>query len=415
MENNLPSRFKKAWNVFLNRDPTSYYSIEEVSSYRPDRNRIRPTNERTIISSIINKIAVDFASIDIKHVNLDDQKRYKEERNSGLNTCLTLEANIDQTSRAFKQDACETCLEKGVIALVPVDTDVNPNTVEQGAFDVYSIRVAEILEWYPSKVKVRIYNDQTGKKDDIIVSKKWVVIMQNPFYQIMNEPNSTMQRLGRKLSILDAIDEQSGSGKLDLIIQLPYVIKTEARREQAEKRRKEIEVQLAGSKYGIAYTDGTEKITQLNRPVENNLMNQVEYLTNMLMSQLGFTQGILDGTADEKTMTNYNNRILYPLLEEFCLNANRKFISKTGRSQGQSIMPFNDPLKLIPPTEFGSLADSFTRNAILSSNEVRQKIGYAPSNDPAADELRNKNISQPAEEVKKDRMHIEEENQNGKE
>lgn len=392
----LFDKLKHSWNAFVNnRSPTNYYNdIGYSYSYRPDRVRFTGGNERSIVTSVYNRIALDVSSIDIKHVRLDENGSFISVIDSGLNNCLTLEANIDQTGRALKQDIVMSMMDEGCIAIVPVDTTVNPTETGPGAYDILSMRTGKILEWYPSHVKVRVYNDRTGNKEDIIVPKKTVAIVENPLYAVMNEPNSTMQRLIRKLNLLDFIDEQSGSGKLDLIIQLPYIIKTEARREQAEKRRKDIENQLAGSKYGIAYTDGTEKITQLNRPIENNLMKQIEYLTNMLYSQLGITQSVLDGTADEQTMLNYNNRTIEPIVSTIVDEMKRKFLSKTARSQLQSILFFRDPFKLVPVNNIAEIADKFTRNEILTSNEIRQIIGIKPSNDPKADQLINSNISQ---------------------
>ena len=398
----LFDKLKHSWNAFVNnRSPTNYYNdIGYSYSYRPDRVRFTRGNERSIVTSVYNRIALDVSSIDIKHVRLDENGSFISVIDSGLNNCLTLEANIDQTGRALKQDIVMSMMDEGCIAIVPVDTTVNPTETGPGAYDILSMRTGKILEWYPSHVKVRVYNDRTGNKEDIIAPKKTVAIVENPLYAVMNEPNSTMQRLIRKLNLLDFIDEQSGSGKLDLIIQLPYIIKTEARREQAEKRRKDIENQLAGSKYGIAYTDGTEKITQLNRPIENNLMKQIEYLTNMLYSQLGITQSVLDGTADEQTMLNYNNRTIEPIVSAIVDEMKRKFLSKTARSQLQSILFFRDPFKLVPVNNIAEIADKFTRNEILTSNEIRQIIGIKPSNDPKADQLINSNISQSKQTTK---------------
>jgi ribosomal protein L21E len=390
-------RIKHGWNAFLGRDPTNNYRDLGASyPYRPDRPRPTKGNERSIVTAIINRMAMDAASIAVKHVNTDKEGRYISTRDSGLNNCFTLEANIDQTGRAFMQDTYFSMFDEGAVAMVPVDTSVSPDV--SNSYDILTMRTGKILEWRPQSVKVRVYNDRTGHKEDIVVPKRTVAIIENPLYPIMNEPNSTMQRLVRKLNLLDAIDEQSGSGKLDLIIQLPYVIKTDLRRQQAENRRKDIETQLAGSKYGIAYTDGTERITQLNRPVENNLMKTIEYLTSMLYGQLGINQSVMDGTADETTMTNYHNRSIEPAVSAVVDETKRKFLTKTARSQNQSIMYFNDPFKLVPVTQLAGMADSLTRNAILSSNEIRQKIGYAPSNDPKADELSNKNISAPSGE-----------------
>lgn len=404
MELTFGSRLKHAVNAFMNRDPTSYYQgIGGGYSYRPDRPRLSRGNERSIVTSVINRIALDVAAIDIRHCQLDENNRYLSERDSGLNTCLSLEANIDQTGRSFIQDVVMSMFDEGSVAIVPVDTNLNPDVTT--GFDVLTMRTGKILEWYPAHVKVRVYNDRTGEKEDIILPKRTVGIIENPLYAVVNEPNSTMQRLIRKLNLLDVIDEQSGSGKLDLIIQLPYVIKTQARREQAEARRKDIEMQLSGSKYGIAYTDGTERITQLNRPVENNLMKQIEYLTNMLYSQLGITQAVLDGTADEQTMLNYHSRCIEPIISAIVDEMKRKFLSKTARSQKQSIKFFKDPFKLVPVGAIADIADKFTRNEIMTSNEMRQVIGMKPSDDPKADKLVNSNISQPnevTEEIQKE-------------
>lgn len=395
MGETIGSRLKHAWNAFLNRDPTEYFREVGMSySYRPDRIRFTRGNEKTIVTAVYNRIAMDVAAIDIRHVRLDDNGRYLETIESGLNTCLSLEANIDQTGRAFVQDIVMSALDEGCVAIVPVDTTDDPTRTN--SYDILSMRTGKILEWFPRHVKVRVYNDRTGQKEDITLPKSRVAIIENPLYSVVNEPNSTMQRLIRKLSLLDAIDEQSSAGKLDLIIQLPYVIRTEGRRQQAEKRRKDIEDQLAGSKYGIAYTDGTERITQLNRPVENNLMKQIEYLTSMLYSQLGITQSVMDGTADEKTMLNYSNKITEPFLSAIVDAMLRTFLTKTARSQKQSIMFFRNPFKLVPVTEIAEIADKFTRNEIMTSNEFRQIIGMKPSEDPRADELRNKNLSEPS-------------------
>ena len=388
------SRLKHAWNAFFNnKDPTpKYQDIGASYYYRPDRQRFTGGNERTIVTSVYNRIALDAAAVEIKHVRLDENGRYLETIDSGINRCLNEEANIDQTGRAFIQDVVMSMLDEGCVAIVPVDTTFNPNITN--SYDVQSMRVGKILQWYPNHIQVRVYNEKTGNKEDIIVPKNIVGIIENPLYAVINEPNSTMQRLIRKLSLLDAVDEQSGSGKLDLIIQLPYTIKTEARRQQAEARRKEIEVQLTNSKYGIAYTDGTERITQLNRPIENNLMKQIEYLTSMLYSQLGITQSILDGSADEKTMLNYYSRSIEPIISAIVDELKRKFLTRTARSQLQSFLFFRDPFKLVPITEIATIADTFTRNEILSSNEVRQLIGIKPSSDPKADQLRNSNLNQ---------------------
>ena len=393
-------RLQHGWNAFVkNRDPTpSYAYYGDSYFYRPDRPRFTRGNERTITTSVYNRIALDVASIDVKHCRIDDNGRFKSEITSGLNTCLNLEANLDQTGRAFRQDVVMSMLDEGCIAIVPIETTLDPKISE--SYDISSMRVGKILEWYPAHVKVRVYNEKTGKKEDIVVPKKTVGIVENPLFAVINEPNSTMQRLVRKLALLDQIDEQSGSGKLDLIIQLPYVIKTEARRNQAEDRRKDIERQLSGSKYGIAYTDGTERITQLNRPVENNLMKQIEYLTSMLYSQLGITQTILDGTADDKTMLNYYSRTVEPIISAIVDEMKRKFLSKTARTQGQTILFFRDPFKLVPVNDIAEIADKFTRNEIVTSNEIRQVIGMKPSEDPKADQLVNSNIRQPDEKGK---------------
>ncbi len=394
MEITLGSRLKHAWNAFLSREPTSYYqSPGRGYSYRPDRPRLTRGNERSIVTSVFNRIALDAAAISIQHVKLDDNGRFVSSVGSGLNNCLTVEANIDQTARAFIHDIVMSMMDEGCVAIVPVDTTLNPEVT--GSYDIVTMRVGQVLSWYPQHVKVRVYNDRRGEKEDILVPKSVVGIVENPLYAVMNEPNSTLQRLIRKLNLLDAVDEQAGSGKLDLIIQLPYVIKTEARRAQAEKRRKDIEEQLSGSKYGIAYTDGTEHIVQLNRAVENNLMTQIEYLTSMLYSQLGITKGVMDGSADEQTMLNYYNRTIEPILSAIVDEMKRKFLTKTARSQLQSISFFRDPFKLVPAAVLAEIADNLTRNEIMSSNEIRQIIGLKPSKDPKADELRNKNLSEP--------------------
>ena len=397
MELSVGSRFKNAWNAFLNRDPTSgFRDIGSGYSYRPDRFRLTRGNERSIVTSVYNRIALDVAAIDIQHVKLDNEGRFCSVVDSGLNNCLSIEANIDQTGRAFIQDAVMSMMDEGCIAIVPVDTDDDPD--DTTGYKILSMRVGRIKDWYPKHIRVELYNENTGRKQDIIVPKDTVAIVENPLYAVINEPNSTMQRLIRKLNLLDAVDEQSSSGKLDLIIQLPYVIKSDARRKQAEQRRKDIEKQLAGSKYGIAYTDGTEKITQLNRSLENNLMKQIEYLTSMLYSQLGITQSILDGTADDKTMLNYYNRTIEPIISAIVDEMKRKFLSKTARSQNKSIKFFRDPFKLVPVADLAEIADKFTRNEIATSNEMRQVIGWKPSDDPKADELRNSNLSHPKDE-----------------
>lgn len=390
------SRLRHAWNAFLNKDPTTtrYRDVGTGYFYRPDRMRFSRGNERSIVTSVYNRIAIDAAAIEMRHVRLDENNRFLEVLNTGLNNCLELEANVDQTGRAFIQDVVMSMMDDGCVAIVPTDTDDDPETGIAGSFDVDEMRTGRITEWYQQHVKVEVYNEHIGRKQEIIMAKSAVSIVENPLYAVMNEPNSTMQRLIRKLNLLDMVDEQNSSGKLDLIIQLPYVIKTEARRVQAENRRKDIEDQLSGSKYGIAYTDGTEHITQLNRPVENNLMSQVEYLTSMLYSQLGITQGILDGTADDKTMLNYYNRTIEPILSAIADEMKRKFLTKTARSQRQSIEFFRDPFKLVPVSDISEIADKFTRNEIMTSNEIRQIIGMKPSDDPKADELRNKNLSE---------------------
>lgn len=397
MELSIGERIKHAWNVLRNKDPTAEFrNIGTSYAFRPDRPRFSRGNERSIVTSVYNRIALDVSAIDIRHVKTDDNGRYLRDINSGLNNCLTLEANRDQTGRAFIQDIVMSLLDEGCVALVPIDTTDNPSFTS--SYDILSMRTGKILDWYPAHVKVRVYNDRTGEKEDVVVLKRTVGIVENPLYAVVNEPNSTLQRLLRKLVLMDAVDEQTGSGKLDLIIQLPYAIKTTARKEQANERRKDIEEQLAGSKYGIAYTDATEHITQLNRPLENNLMKQIEYLTSMLYSQLGITQSILDGTADEKTMLNYYSRTIQPILSAITDEIERKFLTKTARSQGQSIMSFRDPFKLVPVNDIAEIADKFTRNEIMTSNEIRQVVGMKPSNDPKADQLVNSNISQPVAE-----------------
>lgn len=396
MELSVGSRFKNAWNAFRNREPTKVFQdIGYGYSYRPDRFRLTRGNERSIVTSVYNRIALDVAAIDIRHVQLDAEGQFCDVVQSGLNDCLSTEANLDQTGRAFIQDAVMSMMDEGCIAIVPVDTDDDPD--DTTGYQILSMRVGRIRDWYPKHIRVELYNEETGRKQDIVVPKSTVAIVENPLYAVINEPNSTMKRLIRKLNLLDAVDEQSSSGKLDLIIQLPYVIKTEARRKQAEKRRKDIEQQLAGSKYGIAYTDGTERITQLNRSLENNLMKQIEYLTSMLYSQLGITQSILDGTADDKTMLNYYNRTIEPIIAAIVDEMKRKFLSKTARSKNKSIKFFRDPFKLVPVADLAEISDKFTRNEIATSNEIRQVIGWKPSDDPKADELRNSNLSQPNE------------------
>lgn len=406
-------RLQHGWNAFMNKDPTpTYQNLGESYYYRPDRPRFSRGNERSIINAVFNRIALDVASLEFKHVRVDENEKYVEDIKSGLNDCLNVEANLDQTSRAFIQDVVMSMFDEGCIALVPIDTTFNP--IKTGSYDIQSIRVGKIVAWYPQHVKVNVYNEKTGKKQDLVLPKRNVGIVENPLYAVVNEPNSTVKRLIRKLSILDVIDEQSGSGKLDLIIQLPYQIKTESKQAQANKRRKDIEKQLAGSKLGIAYIDGTEKVTQLNRPIENNLLKQVEYLQNMVYSQLGITTGVLDGSADEKTMLNYNSRSVEPIASAIVDEMFRKFITKTARSQGQRIMMFRDPFKLVPVGDVAEIADKLTRNEIATSNEIRQIIGWKPSSDPKADELRNKNLNEqtPAPGMGEE-YYEEEENQNG--
>lgn len=397
MELSIGSRLKHAWNAFLNRNPpVNFGGYAGGYSYRPDRVRLTRGNERTFVTSVYNRIAMDCSAITIQHVRLDNG-RYDSTIDSGLNNCLNLEANKDQTGRGLVQDIVMSMLDEGVVAVVPVETDYDPTTTD--SYKIYSMRVGKILEWYPEHVRVRLYNDRTGQKEELVLPKKTVAIIENPFYAIMNEPNSTMQRLIRKLSLLDVVDEQAGAGKLDLIIQLPYVVKSEARRQQANQRRREIEDQLRDSKYGIAWTDGTERVTQLNRSLENNLLKQIEYLTNMFYSQLGITLEIMNGTADEAAMTNYYNRIVEPIISAIVDEMKRKFLTKTARSQKQSILFFHDPFKLAPIGTVAEMADKFTRNEIMSSNEFRQVIGLKPSKDPRADELSNKNLNQSTEQL----------------
>lgn len=404
----LITRIQRGWNAFRNRDPTTdYRDYGESYYYRPDRPMFTRGNERSIATSVYNRIALDASSIMIQHVRLDENSRFSSVINSGLNNCLNLDANLDQTGRAFLQDVVMSMLDEGCVALVPVITDVNPD--DTSSYEILSMRTGRIIEWRPAHVKVRAYNELTGRKEDLILPKSTVAIVENPLYAVINEPNSTMQRLIRKLSLLDVTDEQTASGKLDLIIQLPYVIKTPARQQQAEDRRKAIEMQLASSKYGIAYTDGTERITQLNRPAENNLMKQIEYLTNLLYSQLGITQTIMDGTADDKTMLNYYSRTIEPIVSAIVDELKRKFLTKTARSQGQSIMFFRDPFKLVPVNDLAELADKFTRNEIMTSNEIRQIVGMKPSDDPKADELKNSNISESKQEAQEQLDVVDEE------
>lgn len=391
---NFSDRIIHAWNAFMNKDPTNRYDYGASYSNRPDRIRLTRGNERTIVTSVYNRISIDCASIKIKHIRLDEKDRYVSTIDSGLNNCLTLEANIDQTGRSLVQDIVMSMMDEGCVAIVPVDTTIDPTT--STSFEIDTLRTGKIIQWYPNDVKIRLYNDRTGQHEEIIMPKKAVSIVENPLFAVMNEPNSTMQRLIRKLSLLDIIDEQNGSGKLDLIIQLPYIVKSASRRAQAKERLEDLQSQLSGSKYGIAYTDGTERITQLNRPVDNQLFSQIETLTRMLYSQLGLTEEIMNGTADEKAMTNYYNRTIEPIMSAIVDEMKRKFLTKTARTQKQSIDFFRDPFKLVPTTELAELADKFTRNEIMTSNEIRQVIGMQPSEDPKADELRNSNLSEPS-------------------
>lgn len=411
MGNSFGERLRHAWNAFNGNQQIQYRDIGSSYSYRPDRVRLSCRNERSIVTSIYNHIAMDVAAIKIRHVYTDDDGNFVSFINSGLDNCLSFEANIDESGRSFIQDVVLSMLDEGVVAIVPIDTDIDPDITK--GYDVLSMRTGQIIDWYPRHVRVRVYDDRTGQKRDVLMAKSNVAIVENPLYSVVNEPNSTMQRLIRKLVLLDAIDEQSGSGKLDLIIQLPYVVKSDARKKQAEERRADIEQQLTGSKYGIAYTDGTEHITQLNRPVENNLMKQIEYLTSMLYSQLGINQSVLDGTADDKAMTNYYARTCEPIVSAIVDSLKRTFLSKTARTRKQSIMYFRDPFSLVPLSKLSELADKLTRNEIMSSNEIRQKIGLKPSNDPDADKLKNKNISHPDDSGGDTNTNEEEENQNG--
>lgn len=412
MEMSFGSRLKHAWNAFNGNTTMSYQELGSSYSYRADRPRLSRGNERSIVTSVYNRIALDIAALNIQHVRLDKDGRFLSVINDGLNNCLTLEANTDQTARSFIQDVVVSMFDEGCVAIVPVETTTDPNV--SGSYDITSMRVGEILDWYPQYIRARVYNEQTGRKEDLLLPKSAVAIIENPLYAVINEPNSTMQRLIRKLNLLDVVDEQSSAGKLDLIIQLPYIVKTEARRQQAENRRKDIERQLSGTKYGIAYTDGTERITQLNRSVNNNLMSQIEFLTSMLYSQLGITQTILDGTADEKTMLNYNNRTIEPIISAIVDEMKRKFLTKTARSQMQTITFFRDPFKLVPVNDIAEIADKFTRNEIMTSNEIRQVIGMKPSGDPKADELRNKNLN-PAAETEEASLTDDEEEPRSKE
>ena len=396
MELSFGSRLIHAWDVFRNREPTAdYWDTGPGYAQRPDRPRLTKGNERSIVTAIYNRIAIDVASINISHCKVDDNDRFVEPVKSSLNSCLNLEANLDQTGRAFMQDVVMSMLDEGCVAIVPVDTSLDPTQTD--SYDILSMRTGKILEWFPEHILVRVYNEKTGRQEDIKIPKRMAAIIENPLYAVINEPNSTMQRLVRKLNLLDLIDEQSGSGKLDLIIQLPYVIKSPARKRQAEARRKSIEEQLSGSKYGIAYTDGTERITQLNRPIENNLMKQIEYLTDMLYGQLGISKAILDGTASEQELLNYHTRTVEPIISAIVDEMKRKFLTKTARSQNKTIKFFRDPFKLVPIGSIADIADKFTRNEIMTSNEIRQVIGMKPSDDPKADELRNSNLNHPDE------------------
>lgn len=395
IEIGFTDRLIHTWNAFSNweqRSPNLSQQYGIVQSFRPDRNNLRITNERSIIASILTRMAMDVASIDLLHVRLDDDKRFLEEIDSGLNNCLTVEANLDQAARAFRQDIAQTLFDEGVAAIVPVDTTLNPNVT--GGYDILTLRVGKITEWMPKHIKVDLYNEEKGKRQQIVIPKKMAAIVENPLYSVMNEPNSTLQRLIRALNTMDTMDEKNAQGKLDLIIQLPYTIKSEARQQQAEKRRKDIEFQLTGSKYGIAYTDATEKVTQLNRPVENNLLQKVEYLTKMLYSQLGLTEEIMSGTADERAMLNYNNRTIEPVVTAIVEAMRRTFLTKTARSQRQSIVATRNPFRLVPVDQIAEIADKFTRNEIMTANEIRSVIGMRPADDPKADELRNSNMPQ---------------------
>lgn len=396
MELSFGARLKHAFDVFRNREPTfGNYNMGVGYSYRPDRIRLTRGNERSIVTSIYNRIALDVSALDITHCRLDDNGRFLENMKSPLNNCLQLEANIDQTGRSFIQDVVISMLDEGCVAIVPVETDSDPTI--SNSFDILSMRTGKIIDWYPQHVRIRVYNEKKGIREDIVLPKKSVAIIENPLYAVINEPNSTMQRLIRKLNLLDVIDEQSGAGKLDIIVQLPYTTKSELRRQQAEVRRNDIEKQLTNSKYGIAYADINEKITQLNRPVENNLMNQIEYLTTQLYGQLGITQAILDGTANEQTLLNYQSRTIEPIVSAIVDEMKRKFLTKTARSQNQTITFFRDPFKLVPVNSIADIADKFTRNEVLTSNEIRQIIGMKPSDDPKADQLINSNLNHPNE------------------
>ena len=395
IEIGFTDRLMHAWNAFSNweqRSPNLSQQYGLTQSFRPDRNNLRITNERSIIASILTRMAMDVASIDLLHVRLDEDKRFLEEIDSGLNNCLTVEANLDQAARAFRQDIAQTLFDEGAAAIVPVDTTLNPNVT--GGYDILTLRVGKITEWMPKHIKVDLYNEEKGKRQQIVIPKKMAAIVENPLYSVMNEPNSTLQRLIKALNTMDMVDEKNAQGKLDLIIQLPYTIKSEARQQQAEKRRKDIEFQLTGSKYGIAYTDATEKVTQLNRPVENNLLQKVEYLTKLLYSQLGLTEEIMSGTADERAMLNYNNRTIEPVVTAIVEAMRRTFLTKTARSQRQSIVATRNPFRLVPVDQIAEIADKFTRNEIMTANEIRSVIGMRPADDPKADELRNSNMPQ---------------------
>ena len=395
MLKNLGGRLMHAWNAFSNREAVYGYPQYDFGmgySIRPDRVRLTLGSERTIVSSIYNQIAIDVSAISVVHARMDQNGRFLESVSSGLNECLSISANVDQSGRNFLQEAVMSLFDEGAIAIVPVDTTINPQV--SGGYDIRSLRTGKILDWFPDHIRVEVYNEKLGRKEEVTLPKSMVAIIENPLYLVMNEPNSTLKRLVNKINLLDSIDTQSGSGRLDLFIQLPYTIKSDARRAQAIQRTKDIELQLAGSKYGIAYVDGSEKITQLNRPAENNLLKQVEYLTGMLYNQLGLTESVFNGTADEKTMLNYYNRTVEPVLSAIVNEMRRKFLTKTARSLGQDIVFFRDPFRLVPVLELAEIADKFTRNEILSSNEVRAIIGYKPSNQPGADELRNKNLNQ---------------------
>ena len=397
MELSLGTRLRHAWDVFRNREPTQnlYQETGPSSYYRPDRTRLTRGNDRTTVTSLFNRIALDVASISISHCKVDENGRFKETIKSSLNDCLNVEANIDQTGRAFIQDIVMSMLDEGSVAVVPVETTFNPKVT--GAYDILSMRTGKIVEWYPQYVKVNLYNERTGNREDVVLPKKTVAIIENPLFAVINEPNSTMQRLMRKLALLDRVDEQVSSGKLDMIIQLPYTVKSEARKAQAKEKVENIKQQLTDSTYGIAYIDATEKITQLNRPLENNLLKQIEYLTDLLYSQLGISKSILDNTADEQTQLNYQSNIIEPIISAIVDEMKRKFLTKTARTQMQTIKFFKDPFKLVPVNNIADIADKFTRNEVLTSNEIRQIIGFKPSSDPKADELRNSNLNHPDE------------------